>query len=318
MLVTAFFGNVSKDYYKTGDTSKILKTSDGKFTNAVYTMSKTILNIIEKQKPTHIAVAWDVNRDELKRKQKYTEYKANREQTKPELSSQFGLMQEVLKEMGVAQFWLKGSEADDIIGTLAKSMESEIPVYILTKDQDALQLITEKTRVWLVTKKAKDMYKEKGLEAKKLGIPHNVYEYSPVTFEEEYGLKPIQMVDKKAIEGDSSDNIPGVKGVGKTATVPLLKEYKTLERIYEVIENENPEKLRLFFRDELGIKVSPIKKLLNNTELAFISKDLATIDTNMEEFKDIKLSDLKFILNREKTKRKFEELEFESLVKLFD
>lgn len=314
MLVTSFYGNVSKDYYRTGDTNNLLRTSDGRFTNAVFTMSKIILNIIKKQKPTHMAVCWDLNRDDLKRKEKYTEYKSNREKTKPELSSQFGLMQEVLRSMGVPQFVLKGHEADDIIGTLAKKFENEIPVYILTKDQDALQLITDKTRVWLVTSKAKDMYKERGIDVKTLSIPQNAFEYTPVTFKEEYGIDPIQMIDKKALEGDSSDNIPGVKGVGPTSVVPLIKEYKTIENIYEVIE-ETPEKeLKAFFKDELGIKRSPINNLIKGKDMAFMSKELATIVTDLDEYKEVEKKELKLFLDKESTNKKFIELEFTSLL----
>lgn len=321
MLVTSFFGNVTPDYYKTGNTSKLMKTSDGRFTNGVYTMSKILLNIIKKIKPTHMAIAWDVNREDLHRKTKYDGYKAHRPETKEELGSQFGLMQELLREMNIPQFRVRGHEADDIIGTFSRKFEKEIPTYIMTKDQDALQLITENTRVWLVTSKAKDMYLERGLDIKTLQLPDGVFEYTPLTFEEEYGISPIQMIDKKALEGDSSDNIPGVKGVGPAAVVPLLKEYGSIEAIYEAIETIPEKELKTFFKEELGISRSPIANLTKESETeltgkkaAFLSKELATIKTDMEEYKDLNLSELELQFDKEKAKKKFEELEFKSLV----
>lgn len=314
MLVTSFYGNVNIPYMKTGDTSKLMQTKDGVFTNGVYTMCKVLLNLIKKQKPTHIAVAWDVNRESLVRRQKYEAYKANRSETKPELGEQFGTIQSLLEKMNIPSFNLISHEADDIIGTFAKMFEHEIPTYIITKDQDALQLITENTRVWLGTKSAEKMYNERGINYKTLNIPDGFFEYTPLTFEEEYGLKPIQMIDKKAIEGDSSDNIPGVKGVGEKVVVPLLKEYGTLEAIYDVVENNSEDELKKFFKEELGIKQSPIKKLLEQKESAFLSKDLATIDCCLPGYEGLTLNDLELNLDIEGTKAEFMKLEFKSLV----
>jgi len=393
LLSTSFFGNVPREFYsaKTDEQranamAKVMKTSTGVFTNGVYTMSKVLLRIIEKQKPTHMAIAWDVNRASLNRKKKYDGYKSNRKDTAPELGAQFGLMQEVLKEMNIPQFKLEGHEADDIIGTFSTHFEDEIPVYILTKDQDALQLVTEKTRVWLTTSKAKEYYQERGLDPKALPIPDGVFEYTPLTFEEIYGLKPIQIIDMKALEGDSSDNIPGVAGVGPTSVLPLLQEYGDLETIYDVIEHTPEEELKTFFKEELGIKQSPIAKLLKKSnaemaeevqnllhkkwdkalgkeiinlfklvddktfkgkvkelnvkdeasfiekarelseelqtidsgivgkEAAFLSKELATIKTDLEPFASTDLSELELHFNKEKTRNKFQELEFKSLL----
>jgi DNA polymerase-1 len=314
MLVTSFYGNVNVPYMKTGDTSKLMQTKDGLFTNGVYTMCKVLLNLIQKQKPTHIAVAWDVNRESLVRREKYEAYKANRSETKSELGEQFGTMQQTLKAMNIPSFKLISHEADDIIGTFAKKFENEIPTYIITKDQDALQLISENTRVWLGTSKAKDLYSERGIDTKTLNIPDGFFEYTVLTFEEEYGLKPIQMVDKKAIEGDSSDNIPGVKGVGPTAVVPLLQEYGTLEKLYEVLESEEEEELKQFFKDSLGIKRSPIKNLLEQRDSAFLSKQLATIDCDLPGYDELTLENLELSLDIEGTKAKFMELEFKSLL----
>ena len=314
MLVTSFYGNVNVAYMKSGDTSKLMQTQNGTFTNGVYTMCKVLLNLIQKQKPTHIAIAWDVNRESLVRRAKYEGYKANRSETKPELGEQFGTMQNLLKKMNIPTFNLISHEADDIIGTFAKKFELEIPTYVITKDQDALQLITEHTRVWLGTSKAKDKYAERGIDTKMFNIPDGFFEYTTITFEEEYGLKPIQMVDKKAIEGDSSDNIPGVKGVGPIAVVPLLQEYGTLEALYEVLENRPEDELKQFFKEYLGITRSPIKNLLEQKDSAFLSKDLATIDCDLPGYESLTLDDLQVALDIESTKSEFAKLEFKSLL----
>jgi DNA polymerase-1 len=158
------------------------------------------------------------------------------------------------------------------------------------------------------------MYQDRGIDIKQLNIPEGVFEYTPFTFEEEYGLKPIQMIDKKAIEGDSSDNIPGVKNVGGASAIPLIKEYGTLENIYEVIETESEKELKEFFNKELGIKRSPIKNLIEQKEIAFLSKKLATIKTDLEPFNSMDLSELELNLNKEKIRASFEDLEFKSLL----
>lgn len=297
LLSTSFFGSLGQtNYYrvkteeaKQEELKKLMKTTDGRYTNGVYTMSKILLTIMKKVKPTHMAVAWDVNRESLERKKKFSGYKGHRQDTLPQLGAQFGLMQEVLDQMNIPQFKLIGHEADDIIGTFAKTFEDEIPVYVMTKDQDALQLITEKTRVWLTTSKSKDLYKERNIDPKDLPIPDGVFEFTPQSFEEEYGIKPIQIIDMKSLEGDSSDNIPGVAGVGPASVGPLLREYGTIEGIYEVIENSPEDELKTFFKEELGIKQSPIAKLLkkSNIELAEEIHRLLEKELNKKTIKEI-------------------------------
>ncbi len=325
LLSTSFFGNLPATYFKARTEEekaqalkKVLKTSTGIFTNGVFTMTKALLNLIEKQEPTHIVVAWDVSRNTFRRKA-YEGYKANRGVTAPELSAQFGVMQELLAAMKIPQFMFEEYEADDIIGTFAKQFEQEIPTYILTKDQDALQLVSEYTRLWLMTSKAKEMYTELQIETKTLKIPDNVFEYTPLYVEEFYGVTPIQIIDKKALEGDSSDNIPGVKGVGPKAVGPLLNEFGTVEEIYEYIENTSEKEAKEFFK-ELGIR-SPLAALLKEDDhelvgkqAAFLSKQLATINTQIEELSEVQLTDLVLKVDYEAMLLKFRELEFKSLV----
>lgn len=388
LLSTSFFGNVPKSYYMTGDTSNLMQTSDGRFTNGVFTMSKILLNVIKKQKPTHMAIAWDISRQTFRR-EKYADYKGHRKETKPELGSQFGIAQALFASIGIQNVKLENFEADDIIGTFAKKFEEEIPVYIMTKDQDSLQLITEKTRVWLNTSKAKELYEERGLDPKTILVPDGSFEFTPLTFKEEYGLNPIQIIDLKALEGDSSDNIPGVKGVGKESVTKLLQEYETVENLYAQIEGLNEkeeEELKQFFKESLGISRSPIANLLKrpNSEIAseienlltneldkvskkmilnvfkevddkefkekvkvlsktadsdfkedaiqlldelktfpdelvgkkaaFLSKDLATIKTDIEAYNDLQLDELILSIDQAKMKKEFEALEFKSLI----
>lgn len=329
LLVTSFFGNIPREYFraKTEEErqivlAKVLKTSNGQYINGVFTMTKMILKLIDKQQPTHMAVAWDVSRNTFRRKM-YSDYKGHREETRPELSSQFPLMQDILSTMNIPQFKYEEYEADDIIGTFTKKFEESIPTYIITKDQDALQLVSEHTRLWLLTSKAKGMYQELNINIKEFNIPDNVFEYTPSYVEYFYGLKPGQIIDKKAIEGDSSDNIPGVKGVGEKAVIPLLKELKTVEGIYDFIENVSEKEAKEFFK-EIGIR-SPLKNLLKEDpnepmgkQAAFLSKKLATINISIPELNDISLYKLSLDINTKSMLEKFKELEFNSLIEKFE
>lgn len=333
LLSTSFYGNLPKEYYgaKTEeDRAKVLKkvmqTSAGVYTNGVFTMCKILLKLIEKQKPTHLAVAWDVTRNTFRR-ELYPEYKAQREETKPELKSQFALMQEVLDAMGIYQFKNPRFEADDIIGTLAKRFEEEIPTYIMTKDQDSLQLVSDYTRVWLITSKAQEMYDEvlagTGASYKELPIPDNVFEFTPLYIEHFYGVKPIQIIDLKALEGDKSDNIPGVRGVGEKASVPLIKEFGSVENLYDRLDglNKEEEKAMKELLKEIGASraysylTKTDDKELVGKEAALLSKKLATIVTNIDEVKALNIDDLKLNINKAGMEGKFTELEFKSLIK---
>lgn len=330
LLTTAFFGNVPRDFYQMKTAAdkdaylrrKALQTSNGVFTNAVYPMTRILLNLIEQQRPSHIAIAWDVSRNTF-RKKLYNDYKGHREDALPILGEQYQTMQSLLHAMNIPQFRFEDYEADDIIGTLAKRFERDMPVYIITKDQDALQLITEHTRVWLMTSKAEELYKARGLQPKQLHVPDGTFEYTPVTFEEEYGLKPLQMIDKKALEGDSSDNIPGVKGVGEKAAIPLLQEFSSIEHLYNAIENmsQHEEDNMKNLMKSLGISRSPLSYLLKESDeelcgkkAAMLSKQLATICTDIEQLANLTVDDVLLDMNIASTREKFEELEFTSLL----
>ncbi len=311
ILTTCFFATVPREYYygktleeKQAALSRVMKTSTGICVNGVYAAMKSLTKLLNNQKPSHLAVAWDITRDTFRRKI-YPEYKGNRAETVPELKSQFILMQEILEEANIQQFMDANLEADDLIGSLAKQFEQQLPTYIYTKDQDCLQLVSDYTRLWLNTGKADELKKEYKIS----GIPDNCFEFTPTYVKEVYGLDPIQIIDKKALEGDTSDNIPGVKGVGEKACVPLLQEFGTIEMIYEALEDD--EKAFKETCKALGVR-SPIKALKEGKESAFMSKNLATIKCKNFE---VTLDELTLAINDIALNRKYKELEFKSLFK---
>lgn len=300
MLVTAFWGNSpaqmqrckTEDEYK-NFYSNLLHTQSGIYTNAVYSMLKQVIKIVKEQKPSHMVFVFDKSREMLIRKQWYPNYKANRRESPVALQEQFETIQTALKQMGFQVFSAAGYEADDLAGSIAKRFEQEIPVYLITKDADYLQLVTDKTKVWMVQKDsqtAKELVEKYCQED--LNIPFKTFEYNPFIVFTEFGLFPEQIIDMKALQGDTSDNIPGVNGIASSA-IPLLQKYKTVEGIYEVLENKTEaelEALKNEWKDQLGLKRSPIKSLMapldqktnrSAKETAILSKKLATIITNL-------------------------------------
>lgn len=298
-------------YYK-----KIMQTSTGIYTNAVYETLSSILKIITIQKPSYIAVAFDKTRDTFRRKI-YPEYKANRKETPAPLKQQMELVQEVLKKIGIPVFIDENYEADDLIGTLAATFENILPVVLYTKDSDYLQLVTDKTTLWKACTnqtKADELYIKYNL--KRENVPDKVFPFDYGLIYDEFGIFPEQIIDLKAIEGDTSDNIPGVKGVSSAAAV-LLNEYDSIEGIYKAIdeaeEHKTTNELKNYWKNELGLKRSPYNALVTYRKDAFLSKELATIvkDIDMK----VSLKDLKVKVNTDNLKKVFEELEIKSLDK---
>jgi 5'-3' exonuclease len=328
LLSCSFFGNLPKEYKfaKTDEEKdkyleKLLKSPEGDFTNGVFTMMSSMLKVIKNQKPTHMAVAWDLTKEFTFRKKLFSEYKGHRKSFRNELGSQFPLAQKVLNEMGISQFVFGEYEADDIIGTLARRFEDDIRVNIWTKDQDSLQLIDENVRVWLITSKCSEMYEQFGINIKDLNIPTGVFEHTTYYLEHFYGVSPIQIIDRKAIEGDASDNIPGINGVGEKSVVPLLQEFKTVEGIYDFIEGSTEKDIKEMFKS-LGISRSPLAKLIEESDTklvgkkaALLCKQLATIKCDIEELNYITLDSLELKLNEVAMKNIFTSLGFTSLLK---
>jgi len=332
MLVTNYYGNLPKALLFEKDPEKkeklfsqILHNDKGEYTNAMYGMMRTILKIIAEQKPTHMMFAFDMTRDTFRR-EKYADYKGNRTDTPLPLKEQFENMEKMLEEIGFQVMYDMKYEADDIVGSVVSKFEKEIPSYIITKDHDYLQLVTDYSRVWLIQTKqetADELQNKYGSEygwnSKLVSIPDKAFEVTPPLCLKEYGVRPEQIPDLKGIQGDSSDNIPGVKGVS-SAAIPLLAHYGTLEEIYKAIDSCSTDKelkaLSTTWKEELGISRSPMKALVEYRDLAFLSKDLAQIRKDYPFTQS--LDDFKININKEKAAELFKHYGFKTLTdKLF-
>ncbi|ARI76829.1 DNA polymerase I [Halobacillus mangrovi] len=239
----------------------LLNNDKGVYTNAVYGFTTMLLKILEEDQPDHLLVAFDAGKTTFRHKT-YEEYKGGRQKTPPELSEQFPVLKELLDAFGVKYYQLEQYEADDIIGTLAtQAGGQDLDVKVISGDKDLLQLVSEKISVTLTKK----------------GIT-NVDTYDPSFLKEKMEVRPDQIIDLKALMGDSSDNIPGVPGVGEKTAVKLLKQFDTLENLYENLDDVSGKKLK--------------EKLEDNKDAAFMSKQLVTIER--EAPIEIKLQDLAY------------------------
>src|SRR5699024_5300479 len=228
LLTTQFFGNLPREilFAKTLEEKekyfyKIMMTSKGVYTNAVFGFIRTLFKILKEQKPTYLAVAWDLSRDTFRR-ELYADYKGNRSETLVPLKDQFALCQDVLKRMGVCQFMDPMYEADDFCGTIAKKFEMTVPVKILTKDNDYLQLVTERTNLWMMhttAEKTEELFKKYRIDKKTVNVPERAFNYTPALVEKEFGISPAHVNSLKGLMGDSSDNIKGVAGIGEATAV---------------------------------------------------------------------------------------------------
>lgn len=269
-----------RSYYATMYSGSALKNSSGFPTNALYGFVSMINKIIDEEHPTYMAVAFDIGKNF--RHEKYPNYKAGRRETPEDLLKQMPVAREILKAMGIVYLEKENYEADDIIGTIVKMCleDKEFDSTIVSSDKDLLQLINNETDVKLLKQKDFIRYDEK-------------------TFVKDYGIKPINIIDLKALAGDSSDNIPGVKGVGDKTALTLLQEYKTLDGVYENIDK---------------IKGAVKNKLIADKDNAYFSKELATIYQDVPI--DVKLADLTYNSgNPRLLKNIFMELDFFSFLK---
>lgn len=260
----------------------LLHNKDGVFTNGVYGFLTMFNRVSNEIKPSHIMVAFDRDRQTF-RNDAYSEYKANRSEAPDELKGQFQLLRDVLEALNVSYLDLQGYEADDIIGTLSKNAEAAgMKCIILTGDGDALQLVTDNTLVYLTKK----------------GITE-ISIYNPAMVKEKWEVEPEQMIEIKALMGDSSDNIPGVAGVGPKTAIKLIKEYGSLENLYDHLEEVNGKKLK--------------ENLTTHRDMAFLSRELATIHRDIEI--DCAMDDyLVKEINRAELMQLYEVLEFKGLL----
>ena len=232
-----------RSYYATAYTGNIMRNKEGFPTNGVYGFVNMINKIINEEKPEYMMVAFDIGK--TFRHEKYERYKDGRRETPDDLKVQFPVAKKILTAMGIKYLECAGYEADDIIGTISMWCEKdpEYEALIVSSDKDLLQLISDETVVKLL--KTKDYI---WMDKK--------------TFNDTYGFDPIHMIDLKALMGDASDNIPGVKGIGEKGAIKLVSEYKTIDNIYENIDK---------------IKGATQIKLIDGKEDAYYSKDLVTI-----------------------------------------
>ncbi len=248
MKILALDGNsiINRAFYGI----RVLSNKNGVFTNAIFGFMNILLKLIDTNSPDLIIAAFDLKAPTFRHKI-YDEYKAGRKPMPDELAMQIPIMKEILKNFGCIVLEKEGYEADDILGTIAKKCNDNGDICVIaTGDRDSLQLVSDNVTVHLAATKA--------------GAPEvRIYDIDKIN--EEYGVSPKQMIEIKALQGDSSDNIPGVQGVGPKTAGDLIKKYDSIENLYNDIENKD-------IRENLK------NKLINDKEKAFLSKTLGTIN----------------------------------------
>jgi DNA polymerase-1 len=271
-----------------------LTTRKGELTNAVYGFFSALIKVINELKPDYMAATFDLAAPTF-RHIEYDQYKAKRVKAPDELYAQIPRTKEVLKAFGIPILEKEGFEADDVIGTIAKKYTNkEIDILIVTGDLDTLQLIDDNIRIYTM---------KKGLS--------DIMIYSEKEVEERYGLKVSQMIDYKALRGDPSDNIPGVKGIGEKGASNLLKEFGTLENLYKKLDKLTEKQII----DSPALSKSVVEKLKTNKQMAFFSKRLSTIRLNVPVKIDLKQLDWQNHFNMDKVRELFIELGFNTLLR---
>lgn len=269
-----------RGYFASAYGGYVRRTSAGVPTNAVYGFTRYLLDAIRTFKPSHVVCCWDMSGPTF-RAERYPAYKGNRPEPPDDMLPQFGLVRHVTDGLGIPNVELRGYEADDCIGTLAKKFGAEKDVYIVSADQDLLQLVGPRTRVVLMKK----------------GFAQYAV-YDPETLLEQRQLRPEQIIDLKGLTGDTSDNYPGVKGIGEKTAVKLLLEHDTIDGIIGNLDS---------------LSGSVRKKIEADLDMLHLCRDLATIrcDAPLE----CELGACRWEPDEAVLRSKFLELEFESLMK---
>ncbi|MEW4368814.1 5'-3' exonuclease [Paenibacillus kandeliae] len=265
-------------YYATAQSGYIRRTKAGIPTNAIYGFVRYLWDAVSLYQPTHIACCWDLGTQTFRREE-FAAYKGNRTAAPDDLIPQFDLILEVTDSMGIPNLSAPGYEADDCIGTLSRELEQGMEVMILTGDHDMLQLVDHRTSV-IIMKKGYGNYKV----------------YTPESLMEEKGLTAAQIIDLKAFMGDTSDNYPGVKGIGEKTATKLVQEYQSVEGILDNLEHLSP---------------SVRKKIEADLDMLHLSRRLATIHREVPVL--CTLDECLLLLEDHKIIDKFEELEIKSL-----
>jgi 5'-3' exonuclease len=282
---------LSRGFFATSFKGDLLQNDEGLYTNGVHVFIKKLKVLIQKTRASHVLVAWDVSRDSTFRRKLYPDYKGLRDETRFELKQQYETTEEMLRMMNISQLKIPGYEADDIIGTVAETWRTKNKgrVFIYSNDKDLHQLLDEENQVTQI------IYENKEDTS-----------FNAASFKAKYEIAPSQWIDVKAILGEtgkSSDNIPGVKGVGEKAVFPLIQQFGSLDGIYENLANfEKP-----FQRY--------IAKFESDKEMATLSKELVTIIRDIPELNCIDLNKFKININQVGKKKAFEWLGFKSLLR---
>ena len=271
--------------------SKMLMTEDGTYTNAVYGFLAILFKIIEDLNPKYLAIAFDLKAPTARHKM-YEGYKANRHGMPDELASQMPIIKDILRDMNITIIEKEGYEADDVLGTLSKRGEKEgLDVTILSGDRDTFQLTSDHITV--------------RIPRTKMGKTE-VEDFDRNKIKEVYGLEPVQLIEVKGLQGDSSDNIPGVPGVGEKTALSMIQTYGSIENIYKELEEGKAE----------TIKGKTREKMLENKELAFLSKTLGTI--NLEAPIEESINDLETKeWDKQKVYEDFKKLKFNRYIERF-
>ncbi|APC48509.1 flap endonuclease [Virgibacillus halodenitrificans] len=270
-----------RGFFATAFRGNFMMTSKGIPTNGVYQFLRYFLDAVQTFEPTHVICCWDMGSKTF-RSELYNEYKANRGEPPVELIPQFELVKEVTEAFNMPNIGITNYEADDCIGTLAKAYSEENQVIILTGDQDILQLVDEGISVAIMRK------------------GQGNYEIFDVNnFYDKKGIHPNQIVDLKGLMGDSSDNYPGVKGIGEKTALKLIKEHGTIDAILANIE-QLPKGIRA--------------KISDNLDMLHLSRELAEIKCDVPIRCEIE--DALWKYDRNIIEQKFSELEFKNLAKL--
>ncbi len=271
--------------------NKMLMTNDGRYTNAVYGFLSILFKILDDLNPQYLVVAFDL-KGPTKRHKLYDGYKANRHGMPNELAEQMPLIKEILEAMNIDIVEKEGYEGDDILGTLSRYGEKQgLDVTILSGDRDTFQLATDKVTIRIPRTKAGKTEVEN-------------YDRNKVI--ETYGIEPEQLIEVKGLQGDSSDNIPGVPGIGEKTALSLVQKYGTIENLYKKVEN-----------NEDDLKGKQREKIVDNKELALISKELGTIDVNVpieDTLENFKVEEW----DKDKVLKIFKELKFNRYIERFN
>jgi 5'-3' exonuclease len=281
LLIVDGMALLFRSFYATSVYGQFMINSKGIPTNAVNGLLKHLITAIDYAKPTHVVCCWDMG-SKTYRNDLFTDYKANRPEAPIELIPQFDLAKTVVEALDIPNLGIEGFEADDCIGTLTKNFESEMKISILTGDKDILQLLNENVDVMIFQK----------------GIG-NYKHFTKQSFMEEFEIEPHMLIDVKALMGDSSDNYPGVKGIGEKTAYKLINQYRSIDRLLESL-------------DELtkGQK----SKIENDLEMLHLSRRLAEI--NCQAPLQCLLDDALLVVNEAKVFAMIQEIELRNVQNL--